>query len=536
MSDAAAPRREIPDTLLARLREDLVLRRIDSGMQCLEANKELFAALEPAQKNAAALLGYLAQWVDIGFADTDILKQLLARFSRDDRLALSLLDYVHLRMVDGLIRMEDEDFDSAITQLQFVLSVEQEVRDTELIAIANFWIGRCLRKQGRYDDAIGFTMKGAAMARDLGYDKMGAVMRVLESWLAFQKGRLKESVRLLQGAEATLSETDDYITRGNIQSAYGRIARREGRYDQALQHFSRAIEEYKKRDPQHGNLARSLINMAFVERTLALQLQIKIDEEAVKRTGRRMVEERARYQQLRDAAMAHLAEGAAIYQSHRVRHGLGAVHLNYGFLHLDAGELDRAGAEAAEAYRLGEDKRDYIQMARARILQCMVENAKFDEQIGEKAELGYHAELARDFALDAVEYSRHTQNRRLLARACVWQGLTFANDFFNNPDAARQCCDMATSLLKTDGGDYLWDDLQALKGKVLRSGQIDSVLQEWSQGLVGDKSFQQITEEFAGIIIPKVWEREGRKISRVAARLSISPKKIRRILANAGLK
>jgi hypothetical protein len=41
------------------------------------------------------------------------------------------------------------------------------------------------------------------------------------------------------------------------------------------------------------------------------------------------------------------------------------------------------------------------------------------------------------------------------------------------------------------------------------------------QGSVGDKTFQQISEEFAELIIPKVWERKGRKVSRVAA-LSVS--------------
>jgi hypothetical protein len=30
-------------------------------------------------------------------------------------------------------------------------------------------------------------------------------------------------------------------------------------------------------------------------------------------------------------------------------------------------------------------------------------------------------------------------------------------------------------------------------------------------------------------VIPKVWEREGRKVSRVAEKLSMSPKKVRRI-------
>jgi plasmid maintenance system antidote protein VapI len=44
-----------------------------------------------------------------------------------------------------------------------------------------------------------------------------------------------------------------------------------------------------------------------------------------------------------------------------------------------------------------------------------------------------------------------------------------------------------------------------------------------------------VTEEFAEIVIPKVWVREGRRISRVAQKLSVSPKKVRRILRNAGL-
>lgn len=60
------------------------------------------------------------------------------------------------------------------------------------------------------------------------------------------------------------------------------------------------------------------------------------------------------------------------------------------------------------------------------------------------------------------------------------------------------------------------------------------MLRAWSQGSVGDKTFQQITEQFAELIVPKVWEREGRKVSRVASRLSMSPKKVRRILSRVG--
>jgi transcriptional regulator with PAS, ATPase and Fis domain len=76
--------------------------------------------------------------------------------------------------------------------------------------------------------------------------------------------------------------------------------------------------------------------------------------------------------------------------------------------------------------------------------------------------------------------------------------------------------------------------MQTLKSRLVRKGNVDPILRAWSQGSIGDKTFQQITEEFAEIIIPKIYEREGRKVSRVAKRLSISPKKVRRILSHVG--
>ena len=173
-------------------------------------------------------------------------------------------------------------------------------------------------------------------------------------------------------------------------------------------------------------------------------------------------------------------------------------------------------------------------MARARLLQCMIENARVDEEIGEGAEPSSHARLAQDCARDAVELSKHTQDRRLLAHAHIWQGLTHCNSFFENLESARQCYDLAASFSKGDYPDSTWEDMQALKTKIFRKGNVDPKLRAWSQGSVGDKTFQQITEEFAELIIPTVWEREDRKISRVAARLSVSPKKVRRILTRVG--
>ena len=530
--------------LLRQLRDDIAYRRLDSGMRCLEANRALIGSLAPTHKGAGVLLGYLAQWVDIGFEGPQLIKRLLPRFPRDARAALPLLDYLHLRMAEGLVAMAEENFDRAIRHFAFVESVEEEVRDREMLAISNFWIGRCLRSQGRYDDALSCTVKARELAQELGYGQMAAVMQVLESWLAFQKGKLQEAARTLQEAEAALSQTDDYVNRGNIQSAYGRIARREARYERALEYFEKAMEEYARRNPRHPNLARSLVNMASAERLMRLQLRKKMDAAAASRkasgghapaSAADMAHARKQFVELREKALEQLEAAGAIYQGQGNHRGMGAVHILRGFLCLDSGELDSAGAAAAEAFRLGEPKADYILMARARILQSIVENSKFDEQIEEASGANQHAQRAHDFARDAVDFAKHTQNRRLLARAYVWQGMTFANDFFDNVEAARQCCDAAAALLKPQGPDYIWDDLQELKSRILRRGPVDTVLREWSQGLVGDKTFQQITEDFAHIIIPKVWEREDRKVSRVAARLSISPKKVRRVLRAAGL-
>src|SRR5215469_12260719 len=535
---------EISCEFLAQLKEDLVCRRVAQGFTRLEEHRYLLSSFDPEKKNAALFAGYLAQWVDVGFHRPTLVKEIVAQFSRDLRTRLPLRDYLHLRMAEGMVAMANESTDEAIRHFEFVLGLEQETDDQELLSIANFWKGRCLRMKGEYDQALTFAVKGRDLALKLGHQPMGAVMRVLESWLLFQKGNAKEAIEILQTAEAVLSKTDDYLTLGNIHSSYGRITRRQGRYQHAIENFTSAIALYRKLDPLHRNVARSLNNMAYVKRLIALQLRRKIDEEAARRrkaaargatpNGKGKPSYRVRFEKLRLEALAELGEAQTIYEKYGNYHGLGSVHLNYGYLHLDNGDLDDAEQEGETAFHLGEARHDHILMARSRLLRCMIENARVEEGIGESTEPGGHAHLAQDFAQEAVELAKHTENRRLLAYAHIWQGLTYSNRFFNDLESARLCHDQAVALSKGVHVEGAWDDLQTLNARVLRAGSVNPTLRAWSQGSVGDKTFQQITEEFAELVIPKVWEREGRKISRVATRLSMSPKKVRRILSRVG--
>jgi tetratricopeptide (TPR) repeat protein len=244
---------------------------------------------------------------------------------------------------------------------------------------------------------------------------------------------------------------------------------------------------------------------------------------------------RVRYQQLCSEAMAQLRRAREIYALHGHSAGIGTVIVNSGALHLDQGDIDRAAREALEAYRIGHEKNDHILMARARVLQAAAENAKVEEQLGEDVDTALHADHARQFSEEALELARHTQNRRLLAAAYIVRGATAGNEFFQDWDLARRCSNEATNLVGAGENDHLADELAALKSRIMQASGINDTLRGWSEGVLGDKTFQEVTEEFAEIVIPKVWLRQERKISRVAQTLSISPKKVRRILRNAGL-
>src|ERR1700687_3962637 len=368
------PTPEIPHDFLAQIKEDIANRRIDAGLRCLTAHQQLLESIQLHQNNSVILLGYFAQWVDVGFPGRALLKQLLSHFSNASPENLTLLEYAHLRMADGLVAMSEEEFAKAIKNFNTVLTLENEISDKQMISIANFWMGRCLRRQGRYDDALGFVAQARQLALRLNYSKMAAVMRVLEGWIAFQEGQPEEAAKILGEAEEVLSDTDDYVTLGNISSAYGRIARRQGNSEHALSKFEKAIELYNKRDPYNRNLARSFVNIAFVKRLLALHLGNKIDSEAarLRKKSRKKLKAnsksspaltlpyREQRPQLRQEAFEHLAKAQEIYQRYDDHRGNGNVHITLGYLNLDDGELDRAAAQAATAFRLGAEKKDSV--------------------------------------------------------------------------------------------------------------------------------------------------------------------------------
>ena len=523
--------------LTSRLNELLALRQIEEGFRILDEHAAALADMAVEDEAAAHYVLCIAEWVDAGYADQRLIDSLLHRFSSEQRRRMPVAEYLLLRMAEAFSSIAKEDADQAISLLHFVLQAERELNDPRLMVLAHFWKGRAHRKKGEYDAALRDIAEARRLASRLHESKLTALIQVQEGWINFQLGRPKEGLRLLDYAEAALKSTDDWLALGNIESARGRIVRRSGEYARALHHFDKAVVIYARRYPNHRNLARALVNAAYVKRLIALQLRKRIDERAAGK-GRDDHQSRgashARYTKLCREALDQLHRAGEIYAHHQHHGGTGTVLVNAGQLHLDQGELDRALQEAIKAYELAEQKHDHILMARARVLQSATENARVEEQL-EDSDLAVHANLALQYSEEAISLARQTENRRLTAGAYLARGNCAANDFFQDWDEAKKYVELAAALISGEDRDHLWEEMSMLKSRILRASKIDDTLRAWSEGMLGEKTFQQVTEEFAEIVIPKVWIREGRKVSRVAQRLSVSPKKVRRILRNQGL-
>jgi tetratricopeptide (TPR) repeat protein len=535
----------IPDEVLTQLKRGITHREIDSGILCLQEHEHLLEHLDPSQKSSARLVGYFAQWVDVGFGHSSLLRGLLSRFPKEIRASLPLGEYVDLRMAEGMLAMNDEAVPEAVAHFDVVLALGGDLSDKQSLAVANFWKARCLRKVGEYHEALVFSKKASALALELGYPKMAAVMHVLESWLIFQDGKSDRAEQILRQAEEALRESDDFVTLGNIHSSFGRMARRAGQYDKAILHFTTAIREYRKRRSQHPHLARTLINIALVKQLISLQLGKKIDAQIRRRRkaatrGQKIKESslspRASREQLRAEAFNHLSEAEAIYRHNESSHGISSIRLVCGYLYLDDGDYERAEQNANTGLAVARQKNDPITLSRLSLLHCMIENAKVEDGISDKIGSEGHARQALSWAQDSIKFAKQTQDRRLLGNAYIWEGLTYTNSFLQEWDPASQSYDSALAVLKGDQCGQLWNDLQTLKRRLTPKVRIEDKLRAWSQGSIGEKSLQQILDEFTELIIPKVWENEGRKISRVSDRMSISPKRVRRILEIVGVR
>ena len=511
--------------LTAELESALFDRDIRQGFSVLDAAFPADSHAPDASLGSVGLLLCIAQWADLGYRNAGLLTRFAAQVTSIDRAELRLPEYLKLRMTEAWQALAAEHPEKTIDMLELVLRVEDGLLDDYQHFLVNFWKGRAHRKQGDYERASTHILAARRAAERADAPRLVAVTKIHESWLAFQSGKRPYAFQLLDEAEAVLRPTGHMLSLGNIESARGRFVRRSGEYERALGHFEAAVALYEVGCADHPNVARALVNAAYVKRLIALELQ--------PRKGQASGAVHARSLAAAREALELLERAEGIYALHHHQSGTGSVLVNAAHIHLESGDIDRAATEAQRGYDLGSQRRDPILMARSMAVLSAVHLAQAEEQVGEQPEIARHANLAVEHADTAIELARHTQNKRLLCEAYIARGMAAASDFMQDWEVAKDYSSKAAALLSGEDRDHLFRQSAALKAKLVGATRVDELLRSWSDGQIGDKTFQQVQEEFAELVIPKVWLRSGKNISSVAKELSISPKKIRRILRSA---
>jgi tetratricopeptide (TPR) repeat protein len=514
--------------LLKRLSTLLIERDVRTGTAILERHFRPGAALDPEKPEGHALLFVLAQWVDLGFRDVSFLESQFTVFEKFQSPALSVSQYLSLKLAEIYLQLGQRKHDEAIGMLQALIHLHAGSLSPLQLFVSHFWLSRGYRQAGNFDRAYEEIKAARQQAEAMDADKLQAVAKIHESWLIFYRGDRRTALHLLDESERVLAATDHSLSRGNIAAARGRFIRSTGDYERALGFFEQAIRIYQEDHPDHPNLARALVNAAYIKRLIAQELRSRNSERATAAVH-------ARSQKVADEAMDLLRAARQIYAHQHHQGGTGSVLINLGHLKLETGEIDSASEEADLAFALAERKNDNALKARARILQAYIQMAISEEQIDEPSSPLSSSQKALHLAEDAVSLAESTENRRLLAGAYITQGLTLTVDPQTDWELARSLGDKAAELLRDQDRDHLFRELGRLRSRIIQPATVERTLRRWLTGDVGPRTFQQVEEEFAEIVIPRVWMKMGRNISRVAQQLKVSPKKVRRALRNAQL-
>jgi tetratricopeptide (TPR) repeat protein len=452
---------QIPDAFLSRLAEAIALRHSERCTELLAPYAPDIDRVNPGQKNAARLLAYFAQWVDMGFYQSlgveelfvcnhlKHLKSSLSRLTKSYRADVSAPTYALLRFSEGCVALLEGALDKAIVDLQVAVGMEEVIGDSDTVTAANWFLARAHIGKGEYDLAFLYINRAEEIARKSGRAELLAVIQTSEGWLHFQRGEREQALRVFEKATPVLAVVRDHRSLGFIAASRGRIAKRDGLYVKALDYFTEALNEYEH---EHGpspnpDKARALVSMAFVKYLLSRRCRHNERDKAV----------------FCKEALAHLIEAEEIFKRYSHEIGEGLVNLTRTFLHIQGKELALAESEVRQAYQLGTQNENSILIARASLLQCKIETLKAQDNNSPSA---CHLERALGFANEAIQQATKTQNRRLRAKAYIWCGLTLVSEYFNDLKGARKCYDEADRLLKPKGGDNVRDHFDLLGSRL----------------------------------------------------------------------
>ena len=125
--------------------------------------------------------------------------------------------------------------------LQEALALADEVGDPWGREFALFYLGTCVRNDGRYSEAEGLLEQAIAIANETGEQWMKAASLDSLSWVLWAKGEYQRAEMLAEESLQIRQELGDHSRIGYSWSRLGYIAKALGNYDLAGQHFQKGL-------------------------------------------------------------------------------------------------------------------------------------------------------------------------------------------------------------------------------------------------------------------------------------------------------
>lgn len=499
------------------------LRNIPKALEIIGKNIDALDWVSPSQdtlslsKKAIPLLGYCAWAIDFHAPYFDMVEKSLPRFEQIPRHKLSVGELGLLDTAAGLASFHKEEYDAAKASFEKVKTLSALADDVELATVSRYYLSRVLWRQADYPQALVQVREAIERDAESGNSARVAAMQLVEGWLLLLLGDISESQQVLDRASKVLEKTDAWVDLGNVLSFQGRRYRKGGKYMEALESFESAIKVYEKHSPTHRNVARAYRNKAVVYRLLARELS---DEPTTKLTR---TQTEGEIKELRHKAVSALNQAHDIYielGASRHTYELGILHITRAAIYSEAGRMPEAEAEAEQAYKYGDMKKNKIVMAEARVIQ-----SKLALRRGELDDVRRAYELAKQAIELAKELVHH---RRLLARAFISKAHALLDSAYNDPTSAHECWEQACLHLVPEDKDYLRNSLNSLEEKIRsKQGPSNGPIYKLTRIGIEGRALDELTSVFEETVIRDVYERSGRNILRTAEELKTGRRKVR---------
>lgn len=385
-------------TLIAHLLLALLARRaIKTGPRLILENQALLAQVTPDNPDAHFIFYVMAAWTKYSKAAAEIARILDAAFTRSWP-DLPIRKWGWVEGGKGLLALHERRPEDAEAACRWIWdNAHRFAASGELLATANFIMARLRKRAGYYATSVEYGRAACAAFAAANLPYMAALSEITVSWALGQLGEQGEAKRLRDDASDCLNETEDYIALGMVHFARARDYSRSGFDGEALKEFERAAERLA---PSSHNLRRVFMDAANIELRCSAKENVPAVAKYWSDCAKNKLNDAELLLQPNDPACARDGVRLCLARANEATRGVYR-------------SLARARWFAKQAYECAHKINDQLMMARARYKQAEIE-LKYAMK---EADDPWHVQqMARGFAIEALELARTLQNARLKAR------------------------------------------------------------------------------------------------------------------------